>query len=140
VNDSHALLAPTLLRFAELRVTRQPIAVLEALHARLHASAADVLAAVSIVLPGVSHQAVYDCLADITNADLLRRINIDGGAALYETRTRDNHRHCVCRGCGIVVDAACTTGAAPCLDVADAAGFIIDEAESRIEGCVLTAR
>ena len=118
-----------LIRAAAMRVTRQRVAVLDAVEAEPHTTAATVLAAVSAVLPGVSHQAVYDCLAHLTEAGLLRRLIMDGGPAIYETRTHDNHHHCVCRACGLVVDVDCATGAAPCLDVADAAGFVIDEAE-----------
>ena len=119
-----------LIRNAGLRVTRQRVAVLDAVGTSQHASAAAVLASVSAVLPNVSHQAVYDCLADLTRAGLLRRIVVvDGGPALFETRTRDNHHHIVCRACGLVVDVDCAVGAAPCLEASDAAGFVIDEAE-----------
>ena len=124
-----------LIRDAALRVTRQRVAVLDAVGAYPHTSAATVLARVSVVLPGVSHQAVYDCLSDLTNAGLLRRILVvEGGAALYETRTRDNHHHCVCRACGMVVDVDCAVGFAPCLEASDAFGFVIDEAEVTYRG------
>lgn len=129
-----SLQSSELIRAAGLRLTRQRVAVLDAVDAAPHASAAAVLAAVSAVLPGVSHQAVYDCLADLTDAGLLRRMLIDGGPALYETRTDDNHHHLVCRACGLVVDVDCAAGAAPCLDVVDAAGFAIDEAEVTYRG------
>jgi Fur family transcriptional regulator, stress-responsive regulator len=132
--ESRFLPSTALLRSASLRVTRQRVAVLDAVHARPHASAAAVLGSLSIVLPDVSHQAVYDCLADLTKAGLLRRIMVDGGPALYETRTRDNHHHCVCRACGLIVDVDCEKGSAPCLDIADAAGFVIDEAEVTYRG------
>lgn len=118
-----------LIRAAGLRVTRQRVAVLDVVKAKPHTSAATVLATVSAVLPGVSHQAVYDCLAHLTEAGLLRRLIVDGGSAVYEARTHDNHHHCVCRACGLIVDVDCAIGAAPCLDPADAAGFVIDEAE-----------
>jgi len=118
-----------LIRAAGLRVTRQRVAVLDAVEMKPHSNAATVLAIVSADLPAVSHQAVYDCLAHLTEAGLLRRLAMDGGPAIYETRTHDNHHHCVCRGCGLVVDVDCAIGAAPCLDIADAAGFVIDEAE-----------
>jgi Fe2+ or Zn2+ uptake regulation protein len=118
-----------LIRAVGLRVTRQRVAVLHAVRAKPHTNAATVLAIVSEVLPGVSHQAVYDCLAHLTDAGLLRRLVMDGGSAIYEARTHDNHHHCVCRACGLVVDMDCAVGVAPCLDPADAAGFVIDEAE-----------
>lgn len=127
--ESSSLSAASLIRRVGLRVTRQRVAVLDAVGAGPHISAAAVLAAVSVVLPGVSHQAVYDCLAHLSDAGLLRRFVLDGGPALYETRTNDNHHHCVCRACGLVVDVDCAVGAAPCLDIADAAGFVVDEAE-----------
>ena len=123
-----------LIRDAGLRVTRQRVAVLDAVDAGPHASAAAVLATVSAVLPSVSHQAVYDCLAHLTDAGLLRRFVVDGGPALYETRTHDNHHHFVCRACGHIADVDCAAGAAPCLDIADAAGFVVDEAEITYRG------
>ena len=118
-----------LIRAAGLRVTRQRVAVLDAVRAKPHTDATTMLAIVSAILPGVSHQAVYDCLAHLTEAGLLRRLIMDGGPAIYETRTHDNHHHCVCRACGLVVDVDCAIGAAPCLNLADAADFVIDEAE-----------
>lgn len=114
---------------AGMRVTRQRVAVLDAVAAEPHASAARVLAAVGAVVPGVSHQAVYDCLTHLTGAGLLRRFAVDGGAALYETRTRDNHHHFVCRDCALVVDIDCAVGTAPCLEAASGTEFVIDEAE-----------
>lgn len=117
------------LQAAGVRVTRQRIAVLEAVDTTPHASAAAVLAAAASALPGVSHQAIYDGLAHLTEAGLLRRIVIDGGPAIFETRTRDNHHHFVCRTCDAVFDVDCAAGAAPCLDVAGPTDFVIDEAE-----------
>ena len=123
-----------LIRSAGLRVTRQRVAVLDAVEAHPHASAAAVLSVVSAILPGTSHQAVYDCLAHLTQAGLLRRLIVDGAPAAYETRTDDNHHHLVCRGCGLVVDVDCAVGAAPCLQASDAAGFVIDEADVIFRG------
>jgi Fur family transcriptional regulator, stress-responsive regulator len=125
----------TLIRTAGLRVTRQRVAVLDAVGALPHSGAAVVQEAVARVLPDVSHQAIYDCLADLTQAGLLRRIVVvDGGPALFETRTGDNHHHIVCRACGFVVDVDCAVGSAPCLEASDAAGFVIDEAEVTYRG------
>lgn len=128
------------IRTAGLRITRQRVAVLDAVGASPHASAAAVLAAVSVGLPGVSHQAIYDCLAHLTDAGLLRRMVVDGGPAVFETRTHDNHHHCICRGCGLIVDVDCATGSAPCLDVVDAYGFAIDEAEITYRGLCPSCR
>lgn len=118
-----------MLREASLRVTRQRVAVLEAVHASPHADTDGVIRAVRAELPAVSHQAVYDCLAALTNAGLVRRIQPAGSSARYEARVGDNHHHVVCRTCGAVQDVDCAVGAAPCLDASDTHGFVIDEAE-----------
>ena len=117
-----------------MRITRQRLAVLDAVEATPHASAAMVLCAVAEVLPDISHQTVYDCLGQLTEAGLLRRLSVDGGPALFETRTDDNHHHFVCRDCGLVADIDCATGVAPCLGARDGADFIIDEAEITYRG------
>ncbi len=41
----------------------------------------------------------------------------------------DSHQHLVCRGCGRAEDTGCVVGERPCLEPADAQGFLIDEAE-----------
>ena len=117
------------LRGADLRVTRQRVAVLAAVRAAPHAETDTVLRAVRHELPDVSHQAVYDSLRTLTDAGLLRRIQPSGSVARYESRTGDNHHHVVCRSCGVVADVDCAVGRAPCLEASDDQGFTIDEAE-----------
>jgi Fe2+ or Zn2+ uptake regulation protein len=117
------------LRAHELRVTRPRLAVLEAVHRHPHADTHAIIGHVREDLPEVSHQAVYDVLALLTRAGLLRRIQPQGSVARYETRVGDNHHHVVCRACGAVADVDCATGEAPCLQAAHPRGFTIDEAE-----------
>jgi Fur family ferric uptake transcriptional regulator len=118
-----------LLREASLRVTRPRAAVLEAVRAHPHADADTIIGVVRDELGGVSKQAVYDVLAALTDARLLRRIEPSGSPARYEARVGDNHHHVVCRSCGNIADVDCTVGEAPCLTAADNHGFAIDEAE-----------
>lgn len=118
-----------MLRRAALRVTSPRIAVLAAVHAHPHSDTDTILGLVRDTLGTVSHQAVYDVLRALTEADLLRRIQPMGSVARYETRVGDNHHHLVCRVCGAIVDVDCVAGAAPCLSVADDRGFVLDEAE-----------
>lgn len=118
-----------LLREAGLRVTRPRVAVLEALERSPHADTAEVIDAARAVVPEVSHQAVYDSLATLTEAGLVRRIQPHGHAARYERRVGDNHHHVVCRTCGSIADVDCATGEAPCLVPSQTHGFAIDEAE-----------
>lgn len=118
-----------LLRGAELRVTRQRVAVLRAVHGAPHADTETVIGAVRDELPGASHQAVYDSLHTLTAAGLVRRIQPSGSVARYEARVGDNHHHLVCRSCGEIADVDCAVGEAPCLSAADDRGYAVDEAE-----------
>lgn len=115
-----------LLRGASLRVTRPRLAVLAAVHEHSHADTASLVAAVG---EEVSQQAVYDVLAALTTARLVRRIDLPGTVARYESRVGDNHHHLVCRSCGSILDVDCAVGEAPCLAPAAHHGFAIDEAE-----------
>lgn len=118
-----------LLRTADLRVTRPRVAVLEAVEANPHADTETVFGVVRTGLPEVSRQAVYDVLAALTSAGLIRKIQPSGSVARYESRVGDNHHHVVCRSCGAIADVDCAVGAAPCLTPSDYNGFILEEAE-----------
>lgn len=118
-----------LLRSAMLRVTRPRTAVLEAVRTHPHADADTITGVVRGELGTVSKQAVYDVLAALSEAGLVRRIEPSGSPARYEARVGDNHHHLVCRVCGGIEDVDCAVGAAPCLSAADDHGFTIDEAE-----------
>jgi Fe2+ or Zn2+ uptake regulation protein len=117
------------LRAADLRVTRPRLAVLEAIHAHPHADTDTIFGVVRAGLPEVSRQAVYDVLAALTAASLVRRIQPSGSVARYESRVGDNHHHVVCRSCGAIADVDCAVGETPCLTAADDNGFVLDEAE-----------
>jgi Fur family ferric uptake transcriptional regulator len=121
------------LRTADLRVTRPRLAVLEVVFSHPHADTETIFDAVRGVLPDVSRQAVYDVLAALTTAGLVRRIQPSGSVARYESRVGDNHHHVVCRSCGVIADIDCSVGEAPCLTPADTNGaldgFVLDEAE-----------
>ena len=110
-------------------MTRPRVAVLDAVHTLPHSDTETVFAAVRAALPEVSRQAVYDVLAALTDAGLLRRIQPSGSVARYESRVSDNHHHIVCRGCGTIADVDCAVGEAPCLSAADDNGYVLDEAE-----------
>lgn len=127
--DAHAAAAERALRTASLRVTGPRVATLDAVRAHAHADTDTVIRAVREQLPAVSHQAVYDSLATLTQAGLVRRIQPHGMVARYESRVGDNHHHLVCRSCDLIVDVECVHGQAPCIEPADPRGFAIDEAE-----------
>jgi Fur family transcriptional regulator, stress-responsive regulator len=117
------------LRAAHLSVTRPRLAVLGAVHDHPHADTHALIDVVREELTEVSHQAVYDTLKALTDANLIRRIQPSGSTARYESRVGDNHHHIVCRTCGSVADVDCVVGEAPCLTASDSHGYVIDEAE-----------
>jgi Fur family ferric uptake transcriptional regulator len=117
------------LRDAGLRVTKPRVAVLDDLVEHPHATAEHVTKRVRARLGKVSIQAVYDVLTACREAGLIRRIQPAGSAAVFETRTGDNHHHMVCRLCGRVTDVDCAIGEQPCLLPSDDAGYVVDEAE-----------
>ena len=121
--------AESLLRGVALRVTRPRVAVLTAVHANPHADTDSIIRTVRAGTGDVSHQAVYDVLRVLTSVGLVRRIDLPGSVARYESRTGDNHHHVVCRFCGFIADVDCAVGHAPCLTASDDRGFAIDEAE-----------
>ena len=118
-----------LLRGAALRVTRPRVAVLTAVFDHPHADTDSIISVVREDIGDVSHQAIYDVLRALTVAGLVRRIQPAGLVARYESRVGDNHHHVVCRSCGVIADADCAVGEAPCLTASDDHGFAIDEAE-----------
>ena len=117
------------LRGADLRVTRPRLAVMAALERHPHAETSTIIELVRTEHADVSHQAVYDVLAALTSAGLVRRIQPLGSVARYEARVGDNHHHVVCRHCGAVADVDCAVGEAPCLDPLQDHDYAIDEAE-----------
>lgn len=118
-----------LLRSAALRVTQPRMAVLAAVHAHPHSDVDTIARAARESLGTVSTQAVYDVLAALTEAQLIRRIEPASSPARFEARVGDNHHHIVCRTCGAIADVDCVVGAAPCLIAGNDQGFLVDEAE-----------
>lgn len=131
---------PDLLKEAGLRVTTPRVAVLGAVHAHPHADTEVLIDAARVEVPAVSHQAVYDSLRVLSDAGLIRRIQLPGHVARYESRIGDNHHHVVCRSCGAIEDVDCAVGHAPCLTPSDHHGFVIDEAEVIYRGTCAACR
>ena len=121
--------AAAALRQTSLRVTKQRVAVLDAVRDHPHADTETVIRSVRESLPAAAHQAVYDSLHTLTEVGLVRCIQPSGSVARYERRIGDNHHHMVCRSCSLIVDVDCTVGQAPCLTPSHYAGFIIEQAE-----------
>lgn len=116
------------------RVTKQRLAVLDAVDHSPHAGADEVAAAVRATLPEISLQSVYVVLTDLTDTGLLRRIEPPHSPARYETRVDDNHHHAMCTGCGRIEDVDCAVGHAPCLTPSDTHGMTIQIADVLYQG------
>ena len=117
------------LRSAGLRVTAARLAILDTVRAGDHLDVDAVTSRVRDRLGHVSFQAVYEALHAFTAAGLVRRIEPAGSPARFECRVGDNHHHLVCRECGRLTDVDCAVGEAPCLEPADDAGYVVDEAD-----------
>ncbi|WP_072803755.1 Fur family transcriptional regulator [Rhodococcoides yunnanense] len=117
------------LRAVGLRVTQPRVAVMDAVRANPHADTETIAGAVRAGLPTVSRQTIYDVLDALSRVGLLRRIQPAGHLVRYESRTGDNHHHIICRTCGLIADADCAVGEAPCLTASHDHGFELDEAE-----------
>jgi Fe2+ or Zn2+ uptake regulation protein len=117
------------LRDAGLRVTAGRTAVLAAIEGHPHSDADTLCGIVRTQLPAISVQSVHNVLHDLTNSELLRRIEPAGSSARYERRLGDNHHHVVCSVCGTIADVDCVHGDAPCLTPSNTSGFVIDTAE-----------
>ena len=130
----------TALRAAGLRVTAPRVAVLSEAMAGQHVTAEQIAAGVRARGGPISTQAVYDVLAALTRAGLLRRIEPAGSPTRYETRVGDNHHHVVCRVCGAIADVDCVVGEPPCLSPSEASGFVVDEAEITFWGLCPTCQ
>ncbi len=118
------------LQKAGLRITAPRLAVLQAVQGEgQHRDAEAVARVARLRLGALSTQAVYDNLAVLEEAGLIRRIQPSGHPARYEARVGDNHHHIVCRNCGSMADVDCAVGMAPCLEPSASHNFIVQEAE-----------
>ncbi|MGH3319824.1 MAG: Fur family transcriptional regulator [Streptosporangiaceae bacterium] len=117
------------LRGAGLRVTAPRLAVLAAVRAGGHPTAEEIAGRARTRVGTLSLQAVYDALRAFDGLGLVRRIEPMGHPARYETRVGDNHHHLACRFCGAVTGVDCASGAVPCLEPADSAGYAVDKAD-----------
>lgn len=116
------------------RVTKQRLAVLDAVDAVPHATAEDTVRQVRSVLPNISVQSVYVVLADLTSIGMVSKLEPPGSPARYEIRTGDNHHHAYCISCGSIQDVPCAVGHAPCLTPSEDHGFQLLSAEVVFRG------
>ena len=98
-----------------------------------HASAEEVLAAVSPRLPNVSLPTVYATLDLFRELGIARRVSAGRGAILYDPRS-EAHHHVVCRRCGKVEDLEARIDLSPARSAAGRRGYAADGAELVLSG------
>jgi Fe2+ or Zn2+ uptake regulation protein len=117
-----------------LRLTRQRKAVLTVIQqTEKHLSAQDIYDRVREQLPQIAYGTVYNALAYLKEAGLIKEIYIDGGPALYDHRT-DRHDHLWCHECGRVLDYTLPDMEKLIQGVADQSDFKVDKAYVVFEG------
>jgi Fe2+ or Zn2+ uptake regulation protein len=125
--------APERLRAAGLRVTRQRLAILDALAALGgHPTADDVAAALGATGSPLPRASLYHALGAMADAGVLLVADAGPGTSRFEL-AGDWHHHLVCRACGAIVDVPCATGSRPCLEAA-LPGAVVDEAQVVFRG------
>ena len=123
------------------RVTSQRLLI----HAALrdlghHATADEVMSAVSPRLPTVSLPTIYATLELLEDLGLVRRVRAGSGPTLWDPRTEPHH-HLTCRRCGRIEDVDADFDAAGPLDAARRAGFEPERVELLVSGlCAQCAR
>ncbi|WBL19039.1 MULTISPECIES: Fur family transcriptional regulator [Citricoccus] len=128
------------LRQTGLRVTKQRLAVLNALETLPHSTADDILQSVRATLPDMTVQSIYIVLHSLVDVGLARKLDLPDSAARYETRVDDNHHHAVCVHCGRIEDVACAVGHAPCLTPSHDHGMSIQIADVVYHGVCSNCR
>jgi Fe2+ or Zn2+ uptake regulation protein len=98
-----------------------------------HATAEEVHEAVSERLPGVSLPTVYATLDVLQELKLVRRVNVGGGAVLYDARG-DEHHHLACRRCGRVEDLDAQVDLRSAVSAARRHGFAAERADVVVSG------
>lgn len=122
-------------RTCGLRVTKPRMLVLNYLDLHPHSDAEEIFQALAPHHPTLSIQAVHGVVNDLTEAGLVRRIDLpDINSFRYETRIDDNHHHVQCIKCGRIEDVDCVVGEAPCLTPSQTHGMQILAAHVSFQG------
>jgi Fe2+ or Zn2+ uptake regulation protein len=123
-----------LLRARGQRVTSQRLVILRELRRRHHhATAEEILGAVSYDLPGITMPTVYSTLELLVEFGLVRKIDVGSGVSLFDGRT-DPHQHTVCRVCGRVEDLDGPFDPAALIAAAERGGFRTDQVDVVLSG------
>lgn len=112
-----------------LRATTPRLAVLSFLETHPHSSVDTILTCIKPDIPSLSAQSVYNVLADLHRAGMVRSLELPGEPGLYEINDGKNHHHAVCEHCHRIFDVPCALGQAPCLVPSHDHGMVIHVAD-----------
>jgi len=103
--------------------------VLAAVRAGDHLTVEEIAASAHERIGSISTQAVYDVLAALVRIGLVRRIELAGSLARFETGSRTTTITSSAAAATPWSNVDCAVGHAPCLEASSAFGYAIDEAE-----------
>lgn len=90
---------------AGIRPSAQRIAVLRYVaESKAHPTVDAIFSALSPEFPSLSRTTVYNSVHALSEAGLLRELDIEAGAKHYDLRPQPRHGHFRCRRCGAILD------------------------------------
>jgi len=94
-----------MMRRAGLRPSLQRLAVLSYVAGRrTHPTPDEIFTEMAPKFPSLSRTTVYNALHALTDAGLLRELDIEAGCQRYDLAPQTPHGHFVCRMCGRIFD------------------------------------
>ncbi|MEZ3549919.1 MAG: transcriptional repressor [Muribaculaceae bacterium] len=120
-----------MLHGAGIRPSLQRIAVLSiVMNGKRHPSADEVFSEMAEMYPSLSRTTVYNALHSLTNAGLIKELEIESGCMRYDFARQPEHAHFKCRDCGKIFDMAIPDGLRESLSD----GFAADSVELSFKG------
>ena len=117
------------LKQAGLKVTVPRLRILEMLEQNTghHASAEDIYKMLLGLNQEIGVATIYRVLTQCEQAGLVRRLQFEGGRAVFELACSDHHDHMVCVRCGCVHEFHDEVIESRQRDIADKSGFDIED-------------
>jgi len=133
---------PDKLKQAGLKVTLPRIKILQLLEQRAgrHSSAEDIYRLLLEQGEDVGVATIYRVLTQCEQAGLVKRLQFEGGRSVFELNPSDHHDHIVCVRCGKVEEFHDETIEARQQEIADQAGFEIEDHSMVLYGLCANCR
>lgn len=116
---------------AGIRPSVQRIAVLSYVgNRKTHPTSDEIFTELSGRFPSLSRTTVYNSLHVLTEASLLRELEIEAGNKRYDLAPQPPHSHFICRSCGRIYDMAMPEG----MQFTPPGGFSVDCVDVYVKG------